>query len=209
MWLTCACAGTSFTAMLDFLPMRFRRNPTLCGGPTNCRKLLWSVRNSHVVLACPEAQKGRRADTRELTEVPDEVWLVEVAVRERNVDPVDWEIVDLVDGASKARQPREYLRCQANVIAKRVDEPVGAHADFSRDLTDRMSSRRTLQSSDRVEDRGIRRAARVDTSREECFEQQKPLLMRLRLADALAQFSGLARPEERKRHLGITELTRW
>src|SRR5437762_13899974 len=26
MWLTCGCSGTSFTAMLDFPPMRLRRN---------------------------------------------------------------------------------------------------------------------------------------------------------------------------------------
>ena len=132
------------------------------------------------------AQVLRRSDACELTKIADEVRLIEIAGRDRQVRPIGIPFrVDALQDAFEPGEPRKCLRRQTHFAAKHLDEALGAEAKLIPDAGDRRGHR-TLKFSNRMMNRGIAWPACTQSLHEKGLEHEKSVAVRRRLEEMVA-----------------------
>jgi hypothetical protein len=168
------------------------------------------IRYSHMISCRSVAQVRRWSDAGELAKVADEVRLIEIAGRSRKVRPIElFGRVDPLQDAPEAREPGKYLRTQAHLPLKHLDEALGGDAELIPDASDRRYGAGILKLSNRMLDAATAWAARTESFYEKGLEHEKSFAVRRRCEETFVQFAGLARPEGGERNLKILQLTCW
>ena len=107
-----------------------------------------------VALIVGEIRRG--IDAGERAEIVDEVRLVEVSGFEGDVGPLDARAGgNLPEDLLETAEPTEQFWCQADFVAKNVDEVAGADADFIADRADFWSFGRRMKFIQSERDRGM------------------------------------------------------